>query len=87
MFSAFIFFGGLADVFLSIMLWLILDNNITPNVFVDGSIVYKIREVPVAKHASLNIDCKEEIRETETFETLSYHPFSDSSFISKRMIA
>jgi len=87
MFSAFIFFGGLADVFLSLMLWLILDNNISPDVFVHGSRAYQVREVPMAR-VSINNDCQEEIPESEPLESSSSIdvPFSDSSFISKRMI-
>ncbi len=43
--SAFIFFGGLADLFLSLMLWFILDSEKTASIFVDGDRVYSVQDV------------------------------------------
>ena len=40
--SAFIFFGGLADLFLSLMLWFILDSEKATIVLVDGNRVYAV---------------------------------------------
>ena len=40
--SAFIFFGGLADLFLSLMLWFILDSEKAATVLVDGDRVYSV---------------------------------------------
>ena len=42
MYSAFIFFGGLADLFLSLMLWFILDSEKAATVLVDGDRVYSV---------------------------------------------
>ncbi len=43
--SAFIFFGGLADMFLSVMLWFILDSQKEATVLVDGDRVYAVADV------------------------------------------
>ena len=59
--TAFYFFGGLADLFLSLMLWYILDNEKAVDVFVDGERVYSIREDLIKlRHSGLNDDCGEE---------------------------
>ena len=42
MYSAFTFFAGLADLFLSLMLWFILDTEKAATVFVDGDRVYAV---------------------------------------------
>ncbi len=43
--SAFTFFGGLADIFLSLMLWFILDSQKQAAVLVDGNRVYAVADV------------------------------------------
>jgi hypothetical protein len=43
--TAFTFFGGLADMFLSIMLWFILDSKKSPALLVDGDKVYAVTDV------------------------------------------
>jgi hypothetical protein len=43
MYSAFFFFGGMSDIFLSLMLWFILDGEKAAIVLVDGDRVYEIR--------------------------------------------
>ena len=40
--SAFYFFGGLADLFLSLMLWFILDSEKAVLVVLDGNNVYDV---------------------------------------------
>ncbi len=45
MISAFYFFGGLADIFLSIMLWFVLDSQKQAAVLVDGNRVYAVADV------------------------------------------
>ncbi len=42
MYSAFVFFGGMADLFLSLMLWFILDSDKAVTMLVNGNIVYAI---------------------------------------------
>jgi hypothetical protein len=49
--SAFTFFGGLADMFLSIMLWFILDSKKSPALLVDGDKVYAVTEVVNPRHS------------------------------------
>jgi hypothetical protein len=43
--SAFLFFGGLSDIFLSVMLWFILDSQKQATVLVDGNRVYAVTDV------------------------------------------
>ena len=43
--SAFIFFAGLADLFLSLMLWFILDSEKAVTVLLDGDRVYGVSDV------------------------------------------
>ncbi len=43
--AAFLFFGGAADLFLSIMLWFILDDGKQPLFFVDGERVHSVEDV------------------------------------------
>jgi hypothetical protein len=43
--SAFIFLGGLADMFLSVMLWFILDSHKQATVLVDGNRIYSVADV------------------------------------------
>ena len=40
--SAYYFFAGVADMFLTIMLWQILDTQKSPALFVDGERVYAV---------------------------------------------
>ncbi len=43
--SANYFFAGLADMFLTIMIWLILDTQKSPALLVDGDKVYAVTQV------------------------------------------
>ena len=53
-------FGGAADLFLSVMLWFILDDQKTPMLIVDGDRVYAVTTV-IKQTDSLNsLDCDEE---------------------------
>ena len=53
-------FGGAADLFLSVMLWFILDDKKTPMLIVDGDRVYAVTTV-IKQTDSLNsLDCDEE---------------------------
>ena len=86
--SAFYFFGGLADVFLSLMLWFILDTEKTATFLVDGDRVYSVTDVIKANHSSVNIDCTNDEEDEEQLE-ISYRDDASyrwSSGISKRMI-
>ncbi len=83
MLTAFYFFGGAADLFLSLMLWFILDENKAPSIFVDGDRVYAVEEVSKLKHSTNSYDCEDDsviISGTNSFFSGS------SSLISKRMI-
>ncbi len=65
MFSAFTFFGGLAEIFLSIMLWFILDSQKQATVLVDGIRVYAVADVIKLKHSGINLDCEDEDQQVE----------------------
>ena len=66
--SAFIFFGGLADIFLSVMLWFILDSEKSVTVILDGEKVYAVAEVIKQRLSTINEFCEEndELNEEET---------------------
>ncbi len=55
--SSFYFFGGLADIFLSLMLWFILDSQKQATVFVDGNRVYAVDDVIKVRNSGINEDC------------------------------
>ena len=63
--EAFYIFGGIADVFLSVILWFILDTEKTATFFVDGDWVYRVTDVIKANDSSVNFDCidDEEVEE------------------------
>ena len=42
MFTAFYFWGGVADLFLSLMLWFVLNEVKTTSIMVDGDRVYAV---------------------------------------------
>ena len=56
MYTAFIFFGGLAELFLSLMLWLILNDEKKPTILIDGDRVYAVGEV--FRRSGINEDCE-----------------------------
>ena len=53
--TAFYFFNGLAELFLSLMIWFILNREKQPTVIVDGDRVYAVAEV--IKNVGINEDC------------------------------
>ena len=85
MYTAFVFFEGVGDLFLSVILWFILDDERLPAFIADGDRVYPVIEVIKVEdsNTSINIDCEEE-EEPESRAT-SFDSFN-SSLISKRMI-
>ena len=84
--SAFFFFGGLADLFLSVMLWFILDSQKQMTVFVDGNRVYSVAEVIHSGHSSLNLDCQDEDAREEKDADTSRQELANSPNVSRRMI-
>ena len=82
MYSAFYFFGGLADLFLSLMLWFILDSEKAATVLVDGDRVYAVQDVIRPGHSGINEDCIEE----ELQEDIPAEHVSSRSSVSKLMI-
>jgi len=82
MFSAFTFFGGLADLFLSLMLWFILESEKAVTVFVDGDRVYSVIDVIRPRDSGINEDCIEE----ELREDISDEHVSTRSSVSRLMI-
>ena len=83
MFSAFYFFGGTADIFLSLMLWFILNDEKEMDIFVDGSRVYSVTNIIRTRDSGINSDCDFEA----DIDALPSSPASNrSSGVSKRMI-
>ncbi len=87
MYSAFFFFGGLADIFLSLMLWFVLDSQKQATVLVGGNRVYAVANVINIQHSSIDEDCdnwgalfEEEDADTKIYD--SVHEFT----VSQRMI-
>ncbi len=60
MYTAFYFFGGLSDIFLSLMLWFILDSDKSTTFYLDGDRVYSVRDVINTNHSIVSEDCNEE---------------------------
>jgi hypothetical protein len=60
MISAFVFFGGLSDIFLSLMIWFILDSNRSLTMMVDGDKVYAVAEIVNTSLSRTNEDCDAE---------------------------
>jgi len=60
MFTAFYFFGGVADLFLSVMLWFILDTERSPAALLDGDKVYAVVNVISARHSANSGDFSEQ---------------------------
>ena len=58
MFTAYQFFGGLADIFLSLMLWFISDEQKQPTIFIDDNKIYAITEVVKLKSSIINENCE-----------------------------
>ena len=50
--TAFVIFGGIADLFLSVTLWLIMNRDKSVVVFVDGNRAYSVMDVIENDHAS-----------------------------------
>ncbi len=81
--SAFYFFSGLADLFLSLMLWFILNREKAATMLLDGDRVYVVQDVIRPKHSFINEDCiEEELQEYISFEDVS----SRNTSVSKLMI-
>ena len=60
MYTTFYFFAGVGDLFLSLILWFILDDETLPVVVVDGDRVYAVREVISVRDSDINRDCDED---------------------------
>ena len=91
MLSTFYFFTGVGDLFLSLILWFILDDEKLPAVVVDGDRVYAVREVISGRYSDINGDCNDDDSSQSSFVSDSYsieERFStrNDTFISKRMI-
>ena len=81
------FFGGVADLFLSVMVWFILDNSKAPTVFLDGDRVYAVTNVIKAGQSdAINNDCEEDQIEEEDHGIVGRNAAPSFSGVSKRMI-
>ena len=61
--SAMYFFGGAADLFLSVMLWFILEDRRLPTVLIDGDKVYAILDVIKESGSGTINDCEADEQE------------------------
>jgi len=77
--SAFIFLSGMTDLFLSVMMWFILDTEKANKIFIDGNRTYAVRDIIKDSASSLNEDCD---NEDEQEEEIAGH----QSGVSKLMI-
>lgn len=84
--SAMYFFGGAADLFLSVMLWFILDEEEKPKLFVDADRVYVVQDVIKTNHNSVNIDCEDSEQEEDNESRAASLVSLNSSLTSKLMI-
>ena len=63
--SAFIFLSGMTDLFLSVMMWFILDTEKENKIFIDGNRTYAVRDIIKDSASSLNEDCDNEDEQEE----------------------
>ena len=54
--TAFGVFGGVANVFLAVMLWFIIDNDKRTIIYIEGDRAYPVLDVVNANHSSVNLD-------------------------------
>ena len=71
----------MADLVLSLLIWLIFDSDKAVTVVVDGGRVYVVKDVINSRNSGLN--CVEEDDEDEIFDRNSSYSFTS---VSKRMI-
>ena len=81
--TAFLFFGGMADIFLSVMLWFILDADQSATIVETSGRTYLVTSVIKYNSSTINIDCVEDEALDEPMS--SYDSYSFTS-VSKRMI-
>ena len=55
-FTALGVFGGVANVFLAVMLWFIIDNDKLTVIYFEGERAYPVLEVVKSNHSSVNLD-------------------------------
>ena len=85
--AAYIFFAGTTDLFLSVMLWFILDWDSNPAVVVDGVRVYAVADVIKQRDSGINSDCdRGEQNQEPIIDRASSDATTYSSEISKSMI-
>ena len=53
MLTAFYFFAAMADFFLTIMIWFILEKEKSPAVYIDSNKVYAVVDVIVESNSSI----------------------------------
>ena len=83
------FVAGVADIFIIIMLWLVLDDECAPAaiLFSHGHFSYAVLDVIRAPRESLNKTSVEEEEELPSVRQGAESIYSMGSFISDRMIA
>jgi hypothetical protein len=78
--------AGVADVFLSLMLWFIIDNEKSVTVVVDGERVYAVLDVIKPSHSGINEHCDLENEDEDPDEISTRQVSYSLTSVSKRMI-
>ena len=84
--TTFVIFGGTADVFLSVMLWFILNDDQTVTVFVDGNRAYSVVDVIQTNYSVVNSDSDYSQEDRENYFNSSILS-AKTSLVADRMIA
>ena len=78
------FFGGLADIFITCMIWFVLDDKGTPDIFMHGAYSYPVLNV-VKEEGSVLVNDDANDGEEEPTVNLSIND-NRNTLISDRMI-
>ena len=81
---AWIFFGGLADLFITCMLWLVMSDEVTPEILRHGDYSYAVLNVVKETDFQINDDY---FVEEETEPPVRESAYRRNTLISDRMIA
>ena len=85
--TTYVIFGATADVFLSVMMWFVMDEKKDMTVFIDGNRAYSVVDVVKTDHSSVNLDFNEEaFMEREQIFNSSVLS-AKASLVADRMIA
>ena len=80
------FFAALLDIFLSVVLWIILDEDKSPSVLIDSEKVYAVLDVAKPDQPALNQDCETEEEKDQEEDQVVREDSRRYSGVSRRMI-